>query len=238
MLDPVDIANRASSTSIALKIGYPNPKFHLTLDDNTSCTFHIQSAHELSPQTRSQCFHLFESNMKQIYLRSADGYRPSEKERELFHPDARFLLASHQGQRGGEEEDDHHQHQHQQHETEGIVDGFLMWRFDWEECMSVEEGELEVAYCYEIQLRPDTRGKGIGKRMMEMLEQIGASWGMKKVMLTVQTENQSAAAFYRALDFFPDEISPSQAGQDSGADYEILSKRVAAAAASKPTNTP
>jgi hypothetical protein len=38
--------------------------------------------------------------------------------------------------------------------------------------------------------------------------------------------------------FFPDEISPSQAGQDSGADYEILSKRVAAAAASKPTNTP
>lgn len=39
---------------------------------------------------------------------------------------------------------------------------------------------------YEIQLKPESRRKGLGKVLMETLERIGESWGMKKVMLTVQ----------------------------------------------------
>ncbi|KAI9623104.1 hypothetical protein KEM48_009724 [Puccinia striiformis f. sp. tritici PST-130] len=59
---------------------------------------------------------------------------------------------------------------------------------------------------YEIQLKAETRGKGLGKVLMEILERIGSSWEMKKVMLTVQTENETAVKFYRSLGFFPDEF--------------------------------
>ncbi|KNZ45453.1 hypothetical protein VP01_809g3 [Puccinia sorghi] len=122
--------------------------------------------------------------MKQIYMRSKDGYKPQEKKRELFAQQSRFLLLSRAIV------DD---------KAPETIDGFLMWRFDFEECLSVEAGETEVAYCYEIQLKPESRRKGLGKVLMETLERIGESWGMKKVMLTVQLENVKALSFYRSL---------------------------------------
>jgi hypothetical protein len=69
-------------------------------------------------------------------LKSKDGYKPKEKKRELFHPHSRFLLASRAGQ------DD---------ESDAPIAGFLMWRFDFEECFSAEEGQVEVVYwCVEF----------------------------------------------------------------------------------------
>ncbi|OAV88471.1 hypothetical protein, variant 1 [Puccinia triticina 1-1 BBBD Race 1] len=131
----------------------------------------IRRSADLTPELKKECFEIFESNMKQIYLKSSHGYKPKAKKRELFHPDSRFLLAS------------------TPDEGKSLlpVHGFLMWRFDFEECFSPEEGMVEVAYCYEIQLKPETRGKGLGKLLMEILERIGSSWAMKKLMLTVQT---------------------------------------------------
>jgi len=215
-MDLVKRANRASASTIAQRIHLSTPDFlhPSSLDDQARWRVQIKCAHELSNQVKKQCFEMFESNMKQIYLRSMDGYNPQEKERELFAQESRFLLLSPAVVDQAPE----------------TIDGFLMWRFDFEECPSVEAGETEVAYCYEIQLKPSTRGKGLGKVLMETLERIGASWGMKKVMLTVQLENERALSFYRSLNFLPDEISPSQTdpeeegGEPAAADYEILSK--------------
>lgn len=38
---------------------------------------------------------------------------------------------------------------------------------------------------YELQLTPETRGKGLGTYLMKLLEDIGRHWHMEKVMLTV-----------------------------------------------------
>lgn len=212
MLDPVALAHRASARSIARTIQESEPDFQVSVADSR-WRIQIKRSEELTVELKKQCFEIFESNMKQIYLKSKDGYKPKEKKRELFHPHSRFLLASRAGQ------DD---------ESDAPIAGFLMWRFDFEECFSAEEGQVEVVYCYEIQLKPETRGKGLGKGLMEILERIGVSWQMKKLMLTVQIENAKAINFYRSLNFLPDEISPSQIvdqlGGEPKADYEILSK--------------
>ncbi|WAQ81815.1 hypothetical protein PtA15_2A127 [Puccinia triticina] len=210
MLDPVALAIRASAELIAQGIDESHPDFLVSVGD-TRWRIQIRRSADLTPELKKECFEIFESNMKQIYLKSSHGYKPKAKKRELFHPDSRFLLAS------------------TPDEGKSLlpVHGFLMWRFDFEECFSPEEGMVEVAYCYEIQLKPETRGKGLGKLLMEILERIGSSWAMKKLMLTVQTENENAVQFYRSLNFLPDEISPSQVEQPEGepkADYEILSK--------------
>ncbi|POW12973.1 hypothetical protein PSHT_07921 [Puccinia striiformis] len=213
---PIAQPHRNSPSSlIARKIGESGPDFQLSVAQ-TRWRIQIKRADELTTELKKQCFEIFETNMKQIYLRSSDGYKPKEKKRELFHPNSRFLLVS-------------TPHEATDLEVTSLIQGFLMWRFDFEDCLSPEEGLVEVAYCYEIQLKAETRGKGLGKVLMEILERIGSSWEMKKVMLTVQTENETAVKFYRSLGFFPDEISPSQVGQPEGepkADYEILSKVV------------
>ncbi|EFP89158.2 uncharacterized protein PGTG_14999 [Puccinia graminis f. sp. tritici CRL 75-36-700-3] len=54
---------------------------------------------------------------------------PKAKKRELFHPCSRFLLAS----RAHEQDD----------ESEAPVAGFLMWRFDFEECFSSHRRSVE-----------------------------------------------------------------------------------------------
>ncbi|KAA1138718.1 hypothetical protein PGTUg99_035409 [Puccinia graminis f. sp. tritici] len=45
---------------------------------------------------------------------------------------------------------------------------------------------------------------------MEILERIGASWQMKKLMLTVQIENAKAINFYRSLNTLRSRISTSE----------------------------
>ncbi|KAA1083495.1 hypothetical protein PGTUg99_035155 [Puccinia graminis f. sp. tritici] len=50
---------------------------------------------------------------------------PKAKKKELCHPHSRFLLAS----RPHEQDD----------ESEAPIAGFLMWKFDFEECFSTEE---------------------------------------------------------------------------------------------------
>lgn len=69
------------------------------------------------------------------YMRSKDGYKPQEKKRELFAQQSRFLLLSRAIV------DD---------KAPETIDGFLMWRFDFEECLSVEAGETEVAYWFAV----------------------------------------------------------------------------------------
>eukprot|EP00198_Chlamydomonas_reinhardtii_P013340 XP_001702677.1 predicted protein [Chlamydomonas reinhardtii] len=79
--------------------------------------------------------------------------------------------------------------------------GYINFRFEY------EDGEA-VLYCYELQVARAAQQRGLGRAMMELLEQIAWGAGMSKVMLTVFTENVPALAFYSKLGYRLDETSP------------------------------
>ncbi|KAH9821702.1 acyl-CoA N-acyltransferase [Melampsora americana] len=150
------------------------------------------------------CFEIFEDNMKEIYESSESGYSAEEKIEEMWDPEGRFIILLGQ---------------------DDVVVGFLIWRFDWEETMCSKD--VEVAYCYELQFKKDVCGNGLGRALMHLLEEIGKSWKMKKVMLTVHKANTRALSFYLSkMNYEFDEISPSQVEGADPADYEIMSKRL------------
>lgn len=72
-----------------------------------------------------------------------------------------------------------------------------------------EDGpKVAVAYCFEIQIIAEYRGMGLGRKLMNILINIGKDNKMDKVMLTVFKKNTNAIQFYRKLGFKPDCISP------------------------------
>ncbi|KAI8376884.1 hypothetical protein BD560DRAFT_326165 [Blakeslea trispora] len=105
--------------------------------------------------------------------------------------------------------------------------GFLSFQLLQEETMD-DDIMANTAYCFEIQLAPHARRKGLGEYLMDLLWQIGCYWKMDKVMLTVFKANQGAFRFYtEKLGFKLDEISPSAClplYRAKKFDYELLSK--------------
>ncbi|PWA67935.1 Acyl-CoA N-acyltransferase [Artemisia annua] len=115
--------------------------------------------------------------------------------------------------------------------------GFVHYRFTIEE-------EIPVLYVYELQLEPAYQGKGLGKFLMQLVEQIACKkWvrlvdyknglllnSMGAVVLTVQKRNASAIKFYlNKLRYNISAISPSKVYQLMGVigeekTYEILCK--------------
>ena len=93
--------------------------------------------------------------------------------------------------------------------------------------LTVEDG-VEVVYCYEIHLGERLRGKGLGARLMGVLEEVGRRAGVGKAMLTVFRRNGRAVGFYEGLGYGVDEFSPRarklRGGVVKEADYLIMSK--------------
>ncbi|CAO2047335.1 unnamed protein product [Urochloa humidicola] len=90
----------------------------------------------------------------------------------------------------------------------------------------VLEEELPVAYVYELQMEPSAQGKGLGKFLMQLIEQIACKNQMGAVMLTVQKANTQAMAFYTKLRYVISSTSPSRVDPQIGLEksYEILCK--------------
>ncbi|PAN08469.1 hypothetical protein PAHAL_1G415400 [Panicum hallii] len=112
--------------------------------------------------------------------------------------------------------------------NEGCLVGFVHYRF-------VLEEELPVVYVYELQMEPSAQGKGLGKFMMQLIEQIACKNQMGAVMLTVQKANTQAMAFYTKLRYVISSTSPSQVDPQIGLEksYEILCKTFDSEAKSK-----
>lgn len=150
---------------------------------------------------RKQCLDLFERNMGDMYRQSDWGLNMTEKEEELSHENARFLIVS--------------------NETSDLI-AFAHFRFDVNDDDDPTE---EVLYVYELQVDKSARRCGLGQRIMSILELVARKAQMKKSMLTVFKNNEAALTFYTLkMKYKVDEISPSMYGQDT--DYEILSKQV------------
>ncbi|KDR24066.1 N-alpha-acetyltransferase 40 [Zootermopsis nevadensis] len=142
-------------------------------------------------------FDLEKRNMKALYEQCEWGWNDKIKKEEMTDDKAWYLIA-------------------RTTEPECKPVAFSHFRFD------MDYGD-EVLYCYELQLEEEVRRKGLGKFMLQVLELIGFSAGMKKVILTVLKHNAEAKAFYTALKYTIDETSPEDNVLEQYS-YEILSK--------------
>ncbi|CAJ2500155.1 Uu.00g030080.m01.CDS01 [Anthostomella pinea] len=161
-------------------------------------------AGNLSQEDLKACFDLIEETSRADYEPSSFGWKPSKKLAEMKSPDLRYILVK---------------------DVEGGgIRGFtsLMPTF--------EEGE-PVVYCYEIHLKPELQGTGLGKLLMSFQERVAANTPpIKKVMLTCFVSNNQALGFYRKFGFETDRISPEprklRFGKLFVPDYVIMSKVV------------
>ncbi|KAK2594998.1 N alpha-acetyl-transferase [Conoideocrella luteorostrata] len=162
----------------------------------------LQSARLTDAQLDS-CFGLIDETSGQDYRGSSTGWHPSAKKKEMRSPDLRYILVRH-------DED---------------IRGFTSMM------PTYENGEA-VVYCYEIHLRAELKGTGLGKQLMQCLIQAGDRVdGVEKVMLTCFVSNEHARAFYRRLGFDVDESSPGERKLRGGKvvvpDYVVMSRRTA-----------
>ncbi|KAF9362361.1 N-alpha-acetyltransferase 40 [Mortierella sp. NVP85] len=126
----------------------------------------------MTPALRSFAIDLVELNMKNLYMRSKDGWCREDKEEEMQDVTSRYLVTFH----------------------DEVPVGMVHFQFVEEETSS--DRNAEVAYCYEIQIVPEYQRRGIGEHLIGLLEVIGTSTRMEKVMLTVFKANKDAIKFY------------------------------------------
>ncbi|KAG6460471.1 hypothetical protein O3G_MSEX012003 [Manduca sexta] len=74
---------------------------------------------------------------------------------------------------------------------------------------------------YEVQVEAEGRRRGLGQRVLNVLEKLAHATRMRYVRLTVLTHNPAASAFFKACGYITDETSPPK---EEAAHYEILSK--------------
>ncbi|KAI4472726.1 hypothetical protein M0802_016541 [Mischocyttarus mexicanus] len=149
---------------------------------------------DASSESRLWIFDIMERNMKDLYEKSNWGWDANAKQKELTEPNAWYLLAS----------------------CNNKLIGFSHFRFDI-------DYQIEVLYCYELQLEESVRGKGLGRFMMQALESMAFKHKMQKVVLTVLKNNPPALHFFYALGYKLDNTSPPNSEKK---DYVILSKQV------------
>ena len=148
-----------------------------------------------------QCLDLIEQTSANDYQNSETGWSRNKKKKEMKLPDMKYIIFK----------DDAADH------TVGFVSFMVTY----------EDG-FEVVYIYEIHLTPAWQGHGLGKSMLQVVEAIGQSTGVDKVMLTVFRSNVRAVVWYHRLGYVEDEFSPPPRRLRNGTvkepSYVILSK--------------
>ena len=165
------------------------------------CLWHC-SASDLGEERREAVFELTKRHMAPVY---GPAWKDAAKRRELFAPSARYVVSP--GPGGG---------------SGPALKGFVHFRF------VVDQG-VAVVYVYELQVDVGARGKGLGSRLMALMEKLAHRHGLSGVVLTVQhLANPRADAFYRqALGYVPHPLCPTQSGFKDGGEapaYAILAK--------------
>mmetsp|Transcript_5931 Transcript_5931/g.7472 ORF Transcript_5931/g.7472 Transcript_5931/m.7472 type:complete len:254 (+) Transcript_5931:159-920(+) len=164
--------------------------------------FHTGTSCKEEEALADRLYELTEANMKHLYLENEWIWTEARKRRELFHEDARLLIA--QGKATGE------------------VVGFIHFRF-------LLEDECPVLYVYELQVDPKFSRKKLGRHLMICAELIANKYKLEWVMLTAFKSNTASQKFFRGLRYDIDETSPQFSFEDmfdnDEATYDILSKK-------------
>ncbi|XP_066993302.2 N-alpha-acetyltransferase 40 [Anabrus simplex] len=171
------------------------PAFRKFEKNGISVVLDCKRVTELDQNTINWIFETEKKHMKELYEKCSWGWNDKTKLEEMTDSAAWYLLAR---------------------TTQGQNVAFSHFRFD------LDYG-TEVLYCYEIQLEECVRRKGLGKFMLQLLELIGFTARMKKIVLTVLKHNPGAVAFFRALKYELDETSPVDTLYEDYP-YEILCK--------------
>ncbi|EXK95855.1 hypothetical protein FOQG_03115 [Fusarium oxysporum f. sp. raphani 54005] len=162
------------------------------------------------------CYILVEETSGEDYRTSSLGWHPATKKKEMRSPDLRYILVK---------------------DSKDHIKGFTSF-------MPTFENHEPVVYCYEIHLKPELQGTGLGKKLMGYFTDVAENIpSVEKAMLTCFVSNKSALKFYEKLGFSKDDYSPRERKLRGGKvvipDYVILSrqttsKRVEASRAHEP----
>jgi len=165
----------------------------------------IQFYHAPLPRSiHNACITLFCENMTLLYKHSSWGLNLKKKELEFRDINARFLIVS-------------------PVENVDKVLAFSHFRFEMNDN---EHPTQAILYIYEIQVSKYIRRRGVGHKIMTMMELVGMRCQIKKVFLTVFKTNELAMKFYtKKMKYNVDECSPRNF-QGCNLDYEIMSKWV------------
>ncbi|KAL5463623.1 hypothetical protein EMCRGX_G032538 [Ephydatia muelleri] len=166
--------------------------------DGVDLTVTSYSVSQLPKEDLEWALELLKSNMEALYVTAGWGWDGKKKRRQLCHESSLFLIA-----------------------RDALKPvGYINFRFEL-------EANVEVVYCYEIQLESSVRRKGIGKFLLQILELIGHKTGMRKVMATVFKENTPSLDFFRTkMGYIEDNTSPNVCDPENAdtCTYVILSK--------------
>ncbi|KAI1806335.1 acyl-CoA N-acyltransferase [Daldinia bambusicola] len=204
--NPIERANRKDDETFVKEHLCPNSSTWTEwINPKTHDKFSLSltSSGNLDNEDLDACFKLVEETSRTDYESSSVGWKPNKKMTEMKSPELRYILVK---------------------DIAGSVRGFTSLM------PTYEEGE-PVVYCYEIHLKLELQGTGLGRTLMEFLESVAVNTPpIEKVMLTCFLSNQRASAFYKKLGFEKDEISPEprklRFGKEFIPDYVIMSKVV------------
>ena len=160
-------------------------------------------ARDLTKRDLRACLDLIASTSSADYRASSMGWSRAKKSKEMQLPDLRYVLL--------------------RSSRDGGLQGFMSFM------LTFEDG-FEVIYLYELHLRSEMQGLGIGNNLMAILEKAGRTAEIKKAMLTVFKANEKALRFYKKLGYEEDDFSPRPRKLRNGIvkeqDYIILSKEI------------
>lgn len=171
---------------------------------NEQHTLTLTCPARLAPDDLQACFSLIEETSRSDYENSAGKWHPTKKLQEMKSSELRYILV--------------------RDTKTNTIHGFISLM------PTYEEGQ-PVVYCYEIHLKPELQGTGLGTLLMSFLSTVAENIPpITKVMLTCFVSNQRGLNFYRKLGFETDDISPVSRTLRSRTvftpDYVIMSKRV------------
>ncbi|KAI9888010.1 MAG: hypothetical protein M1823_000131 [Watsoniomyces obsoletus] len=136
----------------------------------------LETSSSITREHLEACLNLIEETSAETYKASTGKWPRAKKRREMKLPDLRYLLV----QSGSSSSED----------TLGPIEGFLSYM------LTYEDGH-EVIYCYELHLANHLRGWGLGRKLMDLMEDVGKRFGVEKAMLTVFLTNGVGVEFYR-----------------------------------------
>ncbi|KAG9240455.1 acyl-CoA N-acyltransferase [Calycina marina] len=162
----------------------------------------LSSASALSEADFEACFELISETSSTDYKTSQDGWKPKAKRKEMKLLDLKYLLVK---------------------DEEGVK--------AFTSLMPTYEDGIQVVYCYEIHLKPELQGTGLGSVLMGHLEEIAAKIpGTERAMLTCFLANERGVRFYEKLGYVKYEYSPEprilRNGTRAEVEYIIMSKHI------------
>ncbi|KAF5532930.1 hypothetical protein FNAPI_12810 [Fusarium napiforme] len=216
--NPIETANKVEDDEFLTQYVKPSKGWSEWKhpQDEATYTMSLTRPTCMSDEDLEACYNLVEETSGQDYHTSSLGWHPATKKKEMRSPDLRYILVK---------------------DSEDHIKGFTSF-------MPTFENHEPVVYCYEIHLKPELQGTGLGKKLMGYFTDVAENIpSVEKAMLTCFVSNKSALKFYEKLGFSKDDYSP-RARKLRGEkvvipDYVILSrqttsKRVEASRAYEP----